>query len=421
MATAEPFKDPRTAKQKQLGQKAVLLPIVGVPFMAVLFWALGGGAGTPASAAVATTTGINLDLPAAGTTAINASKLADNSRTDTTRNRDLLVGTVSKTDTAKDKMAFGLAAEGAPATPGTAAEQQVEAAKKQLALAQQLQQGSGNAPGTAAPAVVGTTSSLTPQQQLAVAQEKQKRDMELLRTQQQIERINSQMNAATSAASSVSAASGGRPAVAVAAVVEPKKKAAPRTKALVVNESDAVVSRFGNDGGQQGGGASFQGFDASSGTETDANTLPAVIHESQEVTNGSLVKMRLTEPAVVNGHKLAANTFIYGKCSLSGERLTIAIQSLKSGGNIFPASLEVYDVDGLQGLHIPGAISRDQAKQAGAQGVSGLDMMTMSTNPATMAAGVAVGAIKNVGSAKIRQVKVKLKAGYNLMLKVDKE
>ena len=131
--------------------------------------------------------------------------------------------------------------------------------------------------------------------------------------------------------------------------------------------------------------------------------------------------MRLTDAAVVNGHKLAANTFIYGKCSLSGERLTIAIQSLKSGGNIFPATLEVYDVDGLQGLHIPGAISRDQAKQAGAQGISGVDMMTMSTNPATMAAGVAVGAIKNVGSAKVRQVKVKLKAGYNIMLKVEKE
>ena len=421
MATKEPLKDTRTPKEKQQGQMALLLPVVGVPFMAVMFWALGGGAATPANAAVATTVGINMDLPKAGVTNITENKLASSVRQDTTRNRDLLVGTVTKPDTAKGQMAFGLAADGSTATPGTAADKQVEEAKKQLALAQQLQQNPGTAPGAAAPPVVGTASSLTPQQQLMLAQEKQKRDMELLRTQQQIERINSQMNAAGAAASSASAASGGRPAVAVAAVVEPKKKpAAPKTKAAVVNESDAVVSRFGNDAGQSSG-ASFQGFDANSGVETDANTLPAVIHESQEVTNGSLIKMRLTDAAVVNGHKLAANTFIYGKCSLSGERLTIAIQSLKSGGNIFPATLEVYDVDGLQGLHIPGAISRDQAKQAGAQGISGVDMMTMSTNPATMAAGVAVGAIKNVGSAKVRQVKVKLKAGYNIMLKVEKE
>ena len=421
MATKEPLKDTRTKKEKQEGQMALLLPVVGVPFLAVMFWALGGGAATPANAAVATTAGINMDLPKAGVTSITENKLASLARQDTTRNRDLLVGTVTKPDTAKRQMAFALAADGSTATPGTAADKQVEEAKKQLALAQQLQQNPGAAPVAAAPAVVGTSSSLTPQQQLMLAQEKQKRDMELLRTQQQIERINSQMNAAGAAASSASAASGGRPAVAVAAVVEPKKKpAAPKTKAVVVNESDAVVSRFGNDAGQASG-ASFQGFDANSGVETDANTLPAVIHESQEVTNGSLVKMRLTDAAVVNGHKLAANTFIYGKCSLSGERLTIAIQSLKSGGNIFPATLEVYDVDGLQGLHIPGAISRDQAKQAGAQGISGVDMMTMSTNPATMAAGVAVGAIKNVGSAKVRQVKVKLKAGYNIMLKVEKE
>jgi conjugative transposon TraM protein len=424
MATKEPIKDTRTPKEKQTGQLAALLPVVGVPFMAVIFWALGGGAGTPASAAVATPVGINLALPEAGKADINASKLADDSRRDSTRNRELLVGTVVKADTAKDKMSFAVSADGATATPGTAAEQQVEAAKKQLALAQQLQQSAGTAPTTGAAPTASTGmvpgSGLTPQQQLMVAQEKQKRDMELLRTQQQIERINSQMNAAGAAASSASAASGGRPAVAVAAVIEPKKKPAAKTKAAVVNESDAVVSRFGNDAGQSSG-ASFQGFDATSGVETDANTLPAVIHEAQEVTNGSLVKMRLTDGAVVNGHKLAANTFIYGKCSLSGERLTIAIVSLKSGGNIFPANLEVYDVDGLQGLHIPGAISRDQAKMAGAQGVSGLDMMTMSSNPATMAAGVAVGAIKNVGSAKIRQVKVKLKAGYNIMLKVEKE
>jgi conjugative transposon TraM protein len=421
MATTDPTQQKQQSnKDAQKGKMALFLPVVGVPFMAVIFWTLGGGAGTPANAAVATQVGINMELPKAGTTSITESKIASSNRQDTTRNRDLLIGNVPKTDTAaKGQMSFALAPDGASATPGTAADKQVEEAKRQLALAQQLQQGSSTPAASAAPGYV-PGSGLTPEQQLAVAKEKQKRDMELMRSQQQIERLNSQMLAASGAASSASAASGGRPAVAAVAVVEPKKKITPKTKALVVNQSDAVVSHFGNDAAQQGG-ASFQGFDATSGLETDANTLPAVIHESQEVTNGSLVKMRLTEAAVVNGHKLAANTFIYGKCSMSGERLSIAIVSLKSGGNIFPASLEVYDVDGLEGLHIPGAISRDQAKQAGAQGVNGLDMMTMSSNPATMAAGVAVSAIKNVGSAKIRQVKVKLKAGYNIMLKVEKE
>lgn len=88
---------------------------------------------------------------------------------------------------------------------------------------------------------------------------------------------------------------------------------------------------------------------------------------------------------------------------------------------MFPAALEVYDVDGLEGLHIPGAITRDAAKQAGAESLGAADMMTMSANPATAAAGVAVSAVKGIGQKKIRLVKVRLKAGYNVMLKVDKE
>lgn len=187
-------------------------------------------------------------------------------------------------------------------------------------------------------------------------------------------------------------------------------------------DDDAIVSRLGSNGTGRRRTASFRGLDGGSNPAApDANTLPAVIHESQEVVSGSLVKMRLTEAAVVNGHRLAANTFIYGKCALAGERLTITIETLKSGSSIFPAALEVYDVDGLAGLHIPGAITRDASKQAGADALGAADMMTMSGDPATAAAGVAVNAVKGLGQRKIRLVKVRLKAGYNIMLKVDKE
>ncbi|WP_460500840.1 conjugative transposon protein TraM, partial [Hymenobacter agri] len=64
---------------------------------------------------------------------------------------------------------------------------------------------------------------------------------------------------------------------------------------------------------------------------------------------------------------------------------------------------------------------RDAAKQAGANSMDAADMMTMSADPATAAAGVAVSAVKGLGQKKIRLVKVRLKAGYNVMLKVDKD
>ncbi|QIL78424.1 conjugative transposon protein TraM [Hymenobacter sp. HDW8] len=382
---------------------ATFIPIVGVPFMAAIFWVVGGGEGAEAAATAPASTGINTDLPKAGNSNITSSKLeAYAAPIDSLRNRGLVTG---KADTAvATGLAYGVAANGQPSS--APADAQVLAAQQQLAAVQAAQQSSGQ---VAAPA----TSSLTPEQQMELMRSQHQRELEAARTQASLERINAQTNAGVMASTSA-----GGVAVAVTKPAVPAKKK-PATKA-VVEDNDAIVSRLGTTGGLKRT-ASFQGLDDGNSANADANTLPAVIHESQEVVSGSLVKMRLTEPAVVNGHKLAANTFIYGTCSLSGERLSISIETLKAGGNIFPASLEVYDVDGLAGLHIPGTITRDASKQAGADAMGAADMMTMSADPAMAAAGVAVTAAKSLGQKKIRLVKVRLKAGYNVMLKVDKE
>ena len=376
---------------------ATFIPIVGVPFLAVLFWLGDGGKGAAAGEAPATV-GINTDLPKAGTSTITASKLAAYAApVDSLRNRDLVS---ARPDTAKaGGLAYGVGANGQPGT--VPADQAVVAAQQQLAAAQAAQQGSGQ------PATAGT-AALSPEQQMELMRSQHQRELDEVRTQAALERINAQ---------SMAGSGGGVAAARPIAATTVKKKT--NTRARLVDE-DAVVSRLGSNGSGRRRTASFQGLATESGGSTDANTLPAVIHESQEVVTGSLVKMRLTEPAVVNGHQLAANTFIYGKCSLAGERLNITIETLKSGSSIFPAALEVYDVDGLEGLHIPGAITRDASKQAGADALGAADMMTMSADPTTAAAGIAVSAVKGLGQKKIRLVKVRLKAGYNLMLKVDK-
>lgn len=50
-----------------------------------------------------------------------------------------------------------------------------------------------------------------------------------------------------------------------------------------------------------------------------------------------------------------------------------------------------------------------------------LGSVHLSANPATAATGVAASAVKGLGQKKIRLVKVRLKAGYQVLLKVDKE
>ena len=408
MAITPPTTSQKEAQTERTRKMAVFVPIAAVPFMAVMFWVFGGGS-AQASAAAAPPPGLNLELPKAGNSTITSSKIAAYaSPVDTLRNRGLVIGHIDTVKT--DGLAFGV---GGPASSSTAkADEALAAAKNQLVAAQRQQSGQGMGGGSAAGGNGNSTNGLSSQQLFLLQQ--QQRENEARRTQEQLARVNQQAQLAMSNVSASGGSVNTRPvAVAVAA-----KKAAPETKASVV-DNNAVVSHLGHE--KSGKSASFQGLDSDGGGETDSNTLPAVIHESQEVTSGSLVKMRLTEPAVVNGHQLAANTFIYGKASLTGERLEISIETLKSGSNIFPVELKVYDVDGMEGLHIPGTMTRDAMKQAGSEGLGAADMLTMSSNPATAAAGVAIGAVKSLGQKKVRLIKVRLKAGYNIMLKVDKD
>lgn len=395
---------PHDAQFLRTRKMATFLPIVVVPFLAVMFFLGGGGQGTPAEAQTIGS-GFNTNLPKAEKATITTSKLeAYANPVDSMRNRGLVN---AKIDTATSGgLSYGIQADG-KAGPNGSVDKSVAAAQAQLIAAQQAQLNGGVAGNTTAQAA-GQPGALTPAEQAELLRTQRERDLSEQRAQAQMAAMLAQAN------------SNGGGGGAVAAVAAAPKKNKPVTKVKAVDE-DAVVSRLGSNGTGKRRTASFQGFDSADGSGGDANTLPAVIHESQEVVSGSLVKMRLTEPAVVNGYQLAANTFIYGKCSLQGERLSITIESLKSGNNIFPTSLEVYDVDGLEGLHIPGAITRDAAKQAGANSLDAADLMTMSSNPATAAAGVAVSAAKGLGKNKIRLVKVRLKAGYNLLLKVDKE
>ncbi|AYA39069.1 conjugative transposon protein TraM (plasmid) [Hymenobacter oligotrophus] len=395
---------PHDAQFLRTRKMATFLPVVVVPFLAVMFYLGGGGQGAPAEAQ-SVPSGFNTSLPTAEKGSITASKLeAYASPVDTLRNRGLVD---ARLDTAAGSgLSYSIGADGKPGPNGSVDKSVVEA-QQQLIAAQQAQLNGGTTPGTAVAPTTAAPGSLTPQEQLELMRSQHERELAEKDAQLQMAQLLAQSNSGGGGVA--------RPAAPTAA--KPKKKA--RTRAKVVDD-DAVVSRLGSNGAGRRRTASFTGlYDGRAATE-DANTLPAVIHESQEVVSGSLVKMRLTESAVVNGRALPANTFIYGKCSLAGERLNISIETLKTGNRVFPVALEVYDVDGLEGLHIPGAITRDAAKQAGADGLNAADAMTMSADPTLAAAGVAVTAVKGLGQKKIRLVKVRLKAGYQVMLKIDK-
>lgn len=156
--------------------------------------------------------------------------------------------------------------------------------------------------------------------------------------------------------------------------------------------------------------------------QMDKNTIRACVHENQTLTNGQTVRLRLLEPMKAGRTVLPANSLISGAVKLQGERLYISITSLETEGTLIPVELSVYDSDGQQGVFIPNSMETNAAKEIAANMGSSLGTSVSITNQGAgdqllseLGKGVIQGASQYV-SKMMREVKVHLKAGYQLYL-----
>lgn len=149
----------------------------------------------------------------------------------------------------------------------------------------------------------------------------------------------------------------------------------------------------------------------------DQNTVEAVIHQTQTLVNGAVVKLRLLNDIYLNGSLVKSGHFVFGTAELNEERLEINIHSIRNNNSLFPVKLEVFDMDGLAGLYIPGAISRDVAKQSADNSIQLLEFTSMDPSFKAQAAATGINAAKTLLSKKVKQVKVLVKAGYKVLLK----
>jgi len=74
-------------------------------------------------------------------------------------------------------------------------------------------------------------------------------------------------------------------------------------------------------------------------------------------------------------------------------------------------------MDGLPGIYIPGAISRDVAKQGVNDGLSMMDMTSIDPSLKAQATAAGIGTLKSLLSKKVKLTRVMVKAGYKLLLK----
>ncbi len=149
----------------------------------------------------------------------------------------------------------------------------------------------------------------------------------------------------------------------------------------------------------------------------EPNALEAIIATHQTIVNGAVVKFRTASDLYVNGKLIRKDHIISGIATLEGERLRIEIKSIRSGSHLFNVKLEVYDMDGLPGIHIPGTINREVAKESLNNSLSLADMTTLDPSLKAQATATGVVALKSLISKKSKLIRVQVKAGYTVLLK----
>jgi conjugative transposon TraM protein len=147
-----------------------------------------------------------------------------------------------------------------------------------------------------------------------------------------------------------------------------------------------------------------------------ASSIKAVIHEDQTLVSGSTVKLRITQETSIGGITLPKDQLVYGIASLNGERLKISIRHVRLAEQIIPVDLKIHDADGLEGIRIPGSISQEVSSQTGGQALQGLGFNSLDYSLEAQAANAGIETAKSFLGKKIKQVKVSLKAGYQVWM-----
>ena len=414
----------------------MVLPLLVLPFITVIFWALGGGQGIPAQATAVESHGLNVQLPSAQLT--NDAKMwdkvslyqkakQDSAKYQEAKRNDPYFRFSTLTDLQDQDKKKGLDINASLGKKDPYADlNEARVNEKIDELYRQINQGDP-APHTTKQKEVQTIRSIGP-----AAEEK---DPEVMR----LEAMMKDLNASVPADPEMVQMDGmldkildiqhpERVKARLGELEEMKNENVmkvntpestneisiiPQVNSLALDSTsmEELLSMSEEPNG-------FYGLDDNyASNEILPQGFQAVVHSTQELVSGSTIKLRLTSPIDVNNIRIPSNEFIYGTCAISGERLSIKINSIRYGSTILPVTLSVYDLDGLEGIYIPGAIARDVAKQTASQSIQDIQLMSMNPSLEVQAAGAGLEAVKGLFTKKMKLIKVTVKTGYKVLLR----
>lgn len=151
--------------------------------------------------------------------------------------------------------------------------------------------------------------------------------------------------------------------------------------------------------------------------DSQFRAIPAVIVNNQKAVQGATIKLRLQDSIRLNGVFIPKGHELFGTCRITNQRLLLDIRNIRMGTSIVPVDLSVYSLDGMEGIYAPEAMLSDAFNSGTDNAVRGVSLIGLDGSLATQVAGAGIDAAKNLVSKKVRKIKVKLQAGHSVLLR----
>lgn len=103
--------------------------------------------------------------------------------------------------------------------------------------------------------------------------------------------------------------------------------------------------------------------------------IKAIIDEDIKGYAGSRIRIRLLEDIKIGKNLIKKGTYLYALINgFSEQRVTMVITSLMHKNSILPINLNIYDLDGMEGLYVPSSAFREFSKELGSTTMQGMNI-----------------------------------------------
>jgi conjugative transposon TraM protein len=150
--------------------------------------------------------------------------------------------------------------------------------------------------------------------------------------------------------------------------------------------------------------------------EVTAGGISAVVHETQSVGTGDLVRLRLTQNVLVKDVPLPENNFLYGAAKIEGNRLLVHVSFVVVNGGRLPVSLDVVGADGLTGIPLHASAAATVGSETADRTTQGLSLGGIPHSFGAQVADAVVQTGKQLLKKQTKPVRYTVPAGYVVQL-----